>query len=74
MHVAGFTFYVLSPVFTCHWGLQHKKSRPPWREHQNNVNRKRFNVFKNEILARHKSPLVAHKSKILKNVNDVKIP
>ncbi|XP_037947584.1 beta-1,4-glucuronyltransferase 1 [Teleopsis dalmanni] len=54
MYVAGFSFFVLSPIFTCHWGLQQKKSRPVWREQQNNLNRKRFETFKNEIFARYK--------------------
>ncbi|XP_067626869.1 beta-1,4-glucuronyltransferase 1 isoform X2 [Eurosta solidaginis] len=54
MYIAGYTFFVLSPVFTCHWGLQQKKARPVWREQQNNINRKRFEAFKHEILARYK--------------------
>ncbi|XP_053963870.1 beta-1,4-glucuronyltransferase 1 [Anastrepha ludens] len=54
MYIAGYTFFVLSPIFTCHWGLQQKKARPVWREQQNNINRKRFEVFKHEILARYK--------------------
>ncbi|XP_066260700.1 beta-1,4-glucuronyltransferase 1 isoform X2 [Euwallacea similis] len=58
MFVAGYEFFVLSPIFTCHWGLQVKKSRPPWREHQNNLNRKQFDNFKKEIFARYnKDPL-----------------
>ncbi|XP_004534744.1 beta-1,4-glucuronyltransferase 1 [Ceratitis capitata] len=54
MYIAGYTFFVLSPIFTCHWGLQQKKARPVWREQQNNINRKRFEIFKNEILARYR--------------------
>ncbi|CAH0553078.1 unnamed protein product [Brassicogethes aeneus] len=46
MYVAGYEFLVLSPIFTCHWGLQIKRTRPPWREHQNNLNRKNFDGFK----------------------------
>lgn len=58
MYVAGFQFQVLSPVFTCHWGLQSRKGRPSWREKQNNSNRRKFDVFKREIFARyHKDPL-----------------
>ncbi|XP_059608205.1 beta-1,4-glucuronyltransferase 1 [Phlebotomus argentipes] len=58
MFVAGYQFQVLTPIFTCHWGLQNKKSRPAWRERQNNVNRKQFEVFKREVFARyHKDPL-----------------
>ncbi|CAH1236275.1 unnamed protein product [Diabrotica balteata] len=53
MFVAGYEFHVLSPIFTCHWGLQVKKSRPPWREHQNNLNRKHFDGFKREVFARY---------------------
>ncbi|EDW01945.1 GH20168 [Drosophila grimshawi] len=55
MYVAGYKFYVLSPVFTCHWGLQRKQARPAWREQQNNANRKKFEVFKSEIFARYKN-------------------
>ncbi|CAH1154748.1 unnamed protein product [Phaedon cochleariae] len=58
MFVAGYEFLVLSPIFTCHWGLQVKRSRPPWREHQNNLNRKQFDAFKREIFAKYnKDPL-----------------
>ena len=58
MFVAGYQFQVLTPLFTVHWGLQNKKSRPAWRERQNNVNRKYFEVFKREVFARyHKDPL-----------------
>ncbi|XP_008201607.1 beta-1,4-glucuronyltransferase 1 [Tribolium castaneum] len=58
MFVAGYDFLVLSPIFTCHWGLQVKKTRPPWREHQNNLNRKHFDGFKREIFAKYdKDPL-----------------
>lgn len=58
MFVAGYEFLVLSPVFTCHWGLQVKRSRPAWREHQNSLNRKQFETFKHEVFARYnKDPL-----------------
>ncbi|XP_044730531.1 beta-1,4-glucuronyltransferase 1 [Chrysoperla carnea] len=58
MFVRGFVFYVLSPVFTCHWGLQQKKSRPHWRERQNSLNAKQFETFKREIFAKYnKDPL-----------------
>jgi beta-1,4-glucuronyltransferase 1 len=58
MFVAGYQFQVLSPIFTVHWGLQNKKSRPAWRERQNNINRKHFEIFKREVFARyHKDPL-----------------
>lgn len=58
MFVAGYEFLVLSPIFTVHWGLQVKRGRPPWREHQNNLNRKKFETFKSELFARYnKDPL-----------------
>ncbi|KAF5302426.1 hypothetical protein FQR65_LT08515 [Abscondita terminalis] len=58
MFVAGYEFLVLSPVFTCHWGLQVKRGRPAWREYQNNLNRKYFETFKKEVFARYnKDPL-----------------
>lgn len=53
MFVAGYEFFVLSPIFTCHWGLQVKSTRPFWREMQNNANRKRFESFKREIFAKY---------------------
>lgn len=56
MFVAGYEFLVLSPIFTCHWGLLSKK--PSWREHQNILNRKLFDGFKKEIFAKYnKDPL-----------------
>ncbi|XP_008206491.1 uncharacterized protein LOC100114967 isoform X3 [Nasonia vitripennis] len=65
MYVAGYKFKVLSPTFTVHWGLQTRKSRPAWRERQNSVNRKHFEVFKKEVFARYmRDPL-----KMLKNPN-----
>lgn len=59
MYVADYEFHVLSPVFTCHWGLQQKRTRPPWRERQNSANRRYFELFKREVFARYrgKDPL-----------------
>nr|XP_053648251.1 xylosyl- and glucuronyltransferase LARGE2s-like [Cherax quadricarinatus] len=58
MHVSGYTFHVLSPIFTLHWGMQVKRSRPAWREKQNNANRRLFEGFKREVFARYgKDPL-----------------
>lgn len=54
MFLAGYQFYVLSPIFTIHWGLQLKKSRPPWRESQNTKNMKKFKEFKRELLVKYK--------------------
>ncbi|GLH13070.1 Uncharacterized protein GBIM_17716 [Gryllus bimaculatus] len=59
MYVTGYQFYVLSPVFTCHWGLQTKKQRPSWRERQNSFNFRQFEVFKHEIFARNRKELPA---------------
>ena len=53
MFVAGYSFQVLSPIFTLHWGMQVKTSRPAWREKQNNVNRRLFEGFKKEVFARY---------------------
>jgi len=53
LHLAGWQFQVLSPVFTVHWGLAKKKGRPTWRERQNSNNRKRFPHFKKELYARY---------------------
>ncbi|XP_069157151.1 beta-1,4-glucuronyltransferase 1 [Procambarus clarkii] len=58
MHVSGYTFHVLSPIFTLHWGMQVKRTRPAWREKQNNANRRLFEGFKREVFARYgKDPL-----------------
>ncbi|RLU26729.1 hypothetical protein DMN91_000526 [Ooceraea biroi] len=65
MYVTGYQFKVLSPVFTVHWGLQTRKSRPAWRERQNSANRKQFETFKKEVFARYmRDPL-----KMMKNTN-----
>jgi N-acetyllactosaminide beta-1,3-N-acetylglucosaminyltransferase len=65
MYVTGYQFKVLSPVFTVHWGLQTRKSRPAWRERQNSANRKQFETFKKEVFARYmRDPL-----KMMKNAN-----
>lgn len=53
MFVAGYEFLVLSPAFTCHWGLEGKHARPAWREQQNTVNRKKFELFKREIFIKY---------------------
>ncbi|XP_037806963.1 beta-1,4-glucuronyltransferase 1 [Lucilia sericata] len=63
MYVSGYSFYVLTPVFTCHWGLQKKNARPSWREQQNTFNSKRFEIFKKEIFARYKKPLHSYDQK-----------
>ncbi|XP_068240702.1 beta-1,4-glucuronyltransferase 1 isoform X2 [Palaemon carinicauda] len=58
MFVSGYSFHVLSPIFTLHWGMQVKRSRPAWREKQNNANRRLFEGFKREVFARYgKDPL-----------------
>ncbi|KYM77719.1 N-acetyllactosaminide beta-1,3-N-acetylglucosaminyltransferase [Atta colombica] len=65
MYVTGYQFKVLSPVFTGHWGLQTRKTRPAWRERQNSANRKQFETFKKEVFARYmRDPL-----KMMKNAN-----
>lgn len=61
---------MLTPIFTVHWGLQNKKSRPSWRERQNSANRKHFENFKREVFARyHKDPLRMLVPKKSKNAN-----
>ncbi|KAK9875222.1 hypothetical protein WA026_006009 [Henosepilachna vigintioctopunctata] len=55
MFLAGYEFLVLSPIFTIHWGLQLKKTRPPWRESQNTKNMKKFKEFKRELLVKYKT-------------------
>ncbi|KAF6205241.1 hypothetical protein GE061_019409 [Apolygus lucorum] len=53
MSIAGYKFFVLSPVFTVHWGLQNNVRRPMWRERQNNNNYRKLYSFKREIYIRH---------------------
>jgi hypothetical protein len=65
MFVAGYQFHVLSPVFTVHWGLQTRKGRPSWRERQNVINRKQFDLFKREIFVKYShDPLKPYKKAI----------
>ncbi|XP_032681648.1 beta-1,4-glucuronyltransferase 1 isoform X1 [Odontomachus brunneus] len=65
MYVTGYQFKVLSPVFTVHWGLQTRKSRPAWRERQNSANRKQFETFKKEVFARYmRDPLKMMKNSV----------
>ncbi|XP_023944209.1 beta-1,4-glucuronyltransferase 1 isoform X1 [Bicyclus anynana] len=54
MFLMGFQFKVLSPIFTIHWGLQARRTRPLWREKQNEKNRKHFETFKRELYARYR--------------------
>ncbi|XP_055379871.1 beta-1,4-glucuronyltransferase 1 [Condylostylus longicornis] len=63
MYLAGYQFQVLIPAFTCHWGLQRKKVRPAWREQQNNINRKKFEIFNDEISVRYRKKEKDQKSK-----------
>ncbi|XP_045533811.1 beta-1,4-glucuronyltransferase 1-like [Papilio machaon] len=55
MFLIGYQFRVLSPIFTIHWGLQARRSRPLWREKQNEKNRKHFETFKRELFARYRT-------------------
>lgn len=58
MFVGGYSFQVLTPIFSLHWGMQVKRNRPAWREKQNNANRRLFEGFKREVFARYgKDPL-----------------
>ncbi|XP_032511691.1 beta-1,4-glucuronyltransferase 1 [Danaus plexippus] len=54
MFLIGYEFKVLSPIFTIHWGLQARRTRPLWREKQNQKNRKHFETFKRELYARYR--------------------
>ena len=50
MALAGWSFQVLSPIFTVHWGLQMKqRRRPNWRKTQMDANRRLFDLIHNEI-------------------------
>ncbi|KAK2717950.1 beta-1,4-glucuronyltransferase 1-like isoform X2 [Artemia franciscana] len=54
MFLSGWKFYVLSPIFLIHWGLQRRSTRPGWRENENTKNRILFTNFKRELIARYK--------------------
>ena len=69
MFIAGYLFQVLSPAFSCHWGLQQKKHRPAWREQQNNLNRKKFENFKKEVFVRFKNVTLSFSEKKKKVVH-----
>lgn len=57
MFVAGYQFQVLSPLFTCHPGLQNKRHQL-LRDQQNNRNLRELEGFKREVFAKyHKDPL-----------------
>jgi N-acetyllactosaminide beta-1,3-N-acetylglucosaminyltransferase len=54
--LAGYVFYVLTPIFTCHWGMykdRRSAKRPAWRERQNNHNNKIFQHAKKELSAKY---------------------
>lgn len=53
MALAGWTFHVLSPVFTVHWGLQMKQHRPTWRKNQMDRNRHVFDAVHSELKVRY---------------------
>ena len=53
MALAGWTFHVLSPVFTVHWGMQMKQRRPTWRKNQMDRNRRVFDAVHNELKVRY---------------------
>ncbi|XP_023233755.1 beta-1,4-glucuronyltransferase 1-like [Centruroides sculpturatus] len=53
MHVAGYEFWVLNPVFAVHRGIQNRRSRGAWRDKQNFVNRKKFVQFKADLLRKY---------------------
>lgn len=54
MITAGYQFHVLSPIFSCHWGLQtHERSYNPSRKQQVNKNAGLLKSFKAELAARY---------------------
>jgi Glycosyl-transferase for dystroglycan len=70
MTLAGWTFHVLSPIFTIHWGLQSKQRRPSWRRNQMEINRRLFDTFIHpELKARYgqKSPVRWHPKPAISN-------
>jgi len=54
MITAGYQFQVLSPIFSCHWGLQtFERSYSPSRMLQLGKNIGQFQSFKAEMAARY---------------------
>jgi N-acetyllactosaminide beta-1,3-N-acetylglucosaminyltransferase len=54
MIAAGYHFQVLSPVFSCHWGLQTVKGDyNPWRMKQVAINMELAEKFQTEVNARY---------------------
>jgi N-acetyllactosaminide beta-1,3-N-acetylglucosaminyltransferase len=54
MIVAGYQFQVLSPIFSCHWGLQTRRSSyNPSRNMQVKKNAKLVTSFEEELAARY---------------------
>ena len=51
MWAAGYSFFLLNNVFTCHWGFQKSTSRPPWRIKQTESNSFKFAKFCEEVMA-----------------------
>lgn len=64
MALSGWSFHVLSPIFTIHWGMQMKQRRPSWRKIQMDRNRRLFDVIHHELKAKYgllnKSPVHWH--------------
>jgi N-acetyllactosaminide beta-1,3-N-acetylglucosaminyltransferase len=64
MALSGWSFHVLSPIFTIHWGMQMKQRRPAWRKTQMDRNRRLFDVIHHELKAKYgllnKSPVRWH--------------
>ena len=71
MHLGGWEFVVLSPIFSVHWGILSKKSRPSWRERQNSNNRRKFPHFKKEVFARYNKDYSKEASK--ERVDEMKL-
>ncbi len=80
MTLAGWTFHVLSPIFTIHLGLLTKQKKPAWRRNQMEINRRLFDAFiHTEMKARYgqRSPIKWHAkpaSTVNKQPNAKKIP
>ena len=53
MVFAGYTFSVLSPAFTIHWGFHLLSSHPHWRVKQKYTNGRRGRTFIAELNARY---------------------
>ena len=63
MALSDWSFHVLSPIFTIHWGLQLKQQRrlPAWRKRQMEKNRQLFDgTIHHELKVKYSNATLLH--------------